>query len=66
MSRSGTASMVRHDVEVDVSGSCGIDGQLNVVATLRMPPLDAVANCATVVFALPGGHDRHGGTPSHL
>jgi pimeloyl-ACP methyl ester carboxylesterase len=55
MSNPTTANAVRHHVEVDVSGSCGIGGRLKVAATVHLPLAELIIEGATVVFALPGG-----------
>lgn len=43
------------EVRVDVSGSCGIDGRLEIAATVFLPPPERLSPSPTVVFALPGG-----------
>lgn len=66
MSGTGIVNMVRHDIEVDVSGSCAIDGQLTVVATVHLPPPEAAADGLTVLFALPGGGYSRGYYDMHF
>jgi pimeloyl-ACP methyl ester carboxylesterase len=46
---------VRHDLEIDVTGTCSVDDRLTVTATVFLPPAQALADGATVLFALPGG-----------
>lgn len=55
MPQTGIANAIRHDIAVDVSGSCEIDRRLMVAATVYLPPVGSVAHGATVLFALPGG-----------
>ncbi|WP_059020192.1 alpha/beta hydrolase [Mycobacterium sp. M26] len=51
---------------VDVSGSCGIAGRLDIAATVFLPPPERLPPSATVVFALPGGGYSRGYYDMHF
>ncbi|BBZ70568.1 MULTISPECIES: alpha/beta hydrolase [Mycobacterium] len=66
MPKTATTNAIRHDLAVDVSGSCEIDRRLTVAATVYLPPADSVADGAAVLFALPGGGYSRGYYDMHF
>jgi pimeloyl-ACP methyl ester carboxylesterase len=48
-------TVVRADVAIDVSGSCAVDGDLSIAATVFLPRSEVLGHDVTVVYALPGG-----------
>jgi pimeloyl-ACP methyl ester carboxylesterase len=58
--------LTQADVTVDVSGSCAVDGDLSIAATVFLPPSDALGEDVAVLFALPGGGYSRGYYDMHF
>lgn len=58
--------LTQADVVVDVSGSCAVDGDLSIAATVFLPPSDVLGDEVTVLYALPGGGYSRGYYDMHF
>ncbi|TAM65181.1 alpha/beta fold hydrolase [Mycobacterium sp.] len=66
MSTLTTSGPVRAELVVEVSDSCEVPGALSVAATVFLPPAEALADGATVLYALPGGGYSRGYYDMHF
>ncbi|HEX3288999.1 MAG TPA: alpha/beta hydrolase [Mycobacterium sp.] len=61
-----TTGTVRVDVTLDVSGSCAVEGDLSIAATVFLPPSDALGDDVAVLYAVPGGGYSRGYYDMHF